>query len=141
MEFSRQEYWSRLPVPSPGDLPDPGVKPGFPAFQADSLLFELQERPSELPGELVKIQIAGPTLVILNSEGPQKLPVSYRFEGDTSTVHPGNHIWRTIRSKGIFLQVKNLMLCLIRVTRYPGLLGIESFPLIQNFSVMKVGCF
>ena len=47
----------------------------------------------------------------------------------------------TIRSKGIFLQVKNLMLCLIRVTRYPGLLGIESFPLIQNFSVMKVGCF
>ena len=79
-----------MPVPSPGDLPDPGVKPGFPAFQADSLLFELQERPSELPGELVKIQIAGPTLEILNSEGPQKLPVSYRFEGDTSTVHPGN---------------------------------------------------
>ena len=28
MEFSRQEYWSRLPFPSPGDLPDPGIKPG-----------------------------------------------------------------------------------------------------------------
>ena len=37
MEFSRQEYWSALPVPSPGDLPVPGIKPGSPALQADSL--------------------------------------------------------------------------------------------------------
>ena len=35
--FSRQEYWSRQPVPSPGDLPDPGIKPRPPALQADSL--------------------------------------------------------------------------------------------------------
>ena len=40
MEFSRQEYWSGLPVPSPGDLPDPEIEPGVPALQADSLLFE-----------------------------------------------------------------------------------------------------
>ena len=37
MEFSRQEYWSGLPFPSPGDLPDPGVEPGSPALQADAL--------------------------------------------------------------------------------------------------------
>ena len=37
MEFSRQEYWRRLPFPSPGDLPNPGIKPGFPALLADSL--------------------------------------------------------------------------------------------------------
>ena len=37
MGFSKQEYWSGLPVPSPGDLPDPGIEPGFPALQADSL--------------------------------------------------------------------------------------------------------
>ena len=37
MEFSRQEYWSGLPFPSPGDLPDPGIEPGSPALQADSL--------------------------------------------------------------------------------------------------------
>ena len=43
MEFSRQEYWSGLPFPSPGDLPDPGMEPGFD-LQADSL-------PSELPGK------------------------------------------------------------------------------------------
>ena len=44
MEFSRQEYWSGLPFPSPGDLPDPGIKPRSPILQADSL-------PSELPGK------------------------------------------------------------------------------------------
>ena len=34
MGFSRQEYWSGLPFPSPGDLPDPGIEPGSPALQA-----------------------------------------------------------------------------------------------------------
>ena len=43
MEFCRQEYWSGLPFPPPGNLPDPGIKPGSSALQADSL-------PSELPG-------------------------------------------------------------------------------------------
>ena len=41
MEFSRQEYWSGLPVPSPGDLSNPGIKPGSPTLQADSLPSEL----------------------------------------------------------------------------------------------------
>ena len=36
MEFSRQEYWSGEPFPSPGDLPDPGIEPGLSALQADS---------------------------------------------------------------------------------------------------------
>ena len=45
MEFSRQEYWSGLPFPSPGDLPDPGIKPGSPAFQADALLSEPLGKP------------------------------------------------------------------------------------------------
>ena len=37
MEFSRQEYWSVLPFPSPGNLPDPGTEPGSPVLLADSL--------------------------------------------------------------------------------------------------------
>ena len=45
MGFSRQEYWSGLPFPSPGDLPNPGIKPGSPALQADSLLSELPGKP------------------------------------------------------------------------------------------------
>jgi len=44
MEFSRQEYWSGLPFPSPGDLPNPGIKPRSPALQADAL-------PSVPPGK------------------------------------------------------------------------------------------
>ena len=40
--FSRQGYWSGLPFPSPGDLPDPGIEPGSPALQTDSSLTELQ---------------------------------------------------------------------------------------------------
>ena len=44
MGFSRQECWSGLPFPSPGDLPDPGIKPRSPALRADAL-------PSEPPGK------------------------------------------------------------------------------------------
>ena len=41
MGFSRQEYWSGLPFPSPGHLPDPGIEPGSPALRADPLPTEL----------------------------------------------------------------------------------------------------
>ena len=41
LEFSRQEYWSGLLFPSPGDVSNPGIEPGYPALQADSLLSEL----------------------------------------------------------------------------------------------------
>ena len=46
MKFSRKEYWSGLPFPSPGDLPDPGIGPGYPALQADSLPFFLSHQRS-----------------------------------------------------------------------------------------------
>ena len=55
MEFSRQEYWSGFPFPSPEYLPDPGIEPGPPALQADSL-------PSEPPG---KPSYDGNTLILL----------------------------------------------------------------------------
>ena len=48
MGFPGQEYWSRWPFPSPGDLPDPGVEPVSPVLQADSL-------PSELLGTQTQI--------------------------------------------------------------------------------------
>jgi len=44
ISFSRREYWSGLPFPAPGDLPNPGIEPRFPTLQADSL-------PSEPPGK------------------------------------------------------------------------------------------
>ena len=42
MGFSSQEYWSGLPFPSSGDLPNPGIEPGSPALQADALPSELE---------------------------------------------------------------------------------------------------
>ena len=60
MGFSRQEYWSGLPFPSPGDLPNPGIEPGSPVLQADAL-------PSEPPGKSkYKINIHEFTLISLN---------------------------------------------------------------------------
>ena len=52
MAFSRQGYWSGLPCPPPGDLPDPGTEPGSPALQADYL-------PCEPPGKLFRQQVVG----------------------------------------------------------------------------------
>ena len=46
MGFSTQEYWSGLPFPSPEDLPNPGIKPGSPALQADALSSEPPGKPS-----------------------------------------------------------------------------------------------
>ena len=55
----RQEYYSELPFPSPEDLPEPGIEPGSPALQADSLLFEPPGKPKNIevgsilsPGDL-----------------------------------------------------------------------------------------
>ena len=50
MGFSRQEYWSGLPFPSPGDLPNRGIKPGSPTLEADALT-------SEPPGKIFRIDL------------------------------------------------------------------------------------
>ena len=55
IEFSRQEYWSWLPFPSPGALPNPGIDPIFPALQVDSLPAELPGKPSMFIATLFSI--------------------------------------------------------------------------------------
>ena len=57
--FSRQEYWSGLPCPPPGVLPDPGIEPGTPTLQADSLLM----RPS---GKLLGVYISKQICILLS---------------------------------------------------------------------------
>ena len=52
MEFSRQEYWSGLPCPSPGDLPTPGNESVPPTLQVDSLLAEPSGKPKEGGGKI-----------------------------------------------------------------------------------------
>ena len=53
--FSRQGYWSVLPFPSPGDLPNPGIEPRSPALQADSLPTELQWKPQLAIDPLISV--------------------------------------------------------------------------------------
>jgi len=62
MEFSRPEYWSGWPFPSPEDLPNPGIKPRSPALQADSLPGEPQGKPKNIGvGSLSLLQGIFPT--------------------------------------------------------------------------------
>ena len=55
MGFSRQEYWSGLPFPSPGDLPDPGTEPGSPALWTDDLHLSHQGSPQRIKIEIERV--------------------------------------------------------------------------------------
>ena len=76
MGFSREEYWSGLPCPPPEDLSDPGIEPGFPALQADSL-------PLALPGKLLNgfraYLSVKPTKKTLAPQSPQGLFFHYNL--------------------------------------------------------------
>ena len=66
MGLSRQDYWSGLPFPSPGDLPNPGIEPRSPALQADSLPTELRGKP-----QIHRREVLGNRPLVLMSWGPQ----------------------------------------------------------------------
>ena len=73
-EFSRQEYCSRLPFPSPGDLPHPGIEPRSPTMQADSLPSEppsVKSALHHLPAERPQQRASGPCHLMAPSLLPQ----------------------------------------------------------------------
>ena len=113
MEFSRQEHWSGLPFPSPRDLPNPGMEPGSPALQADSLPAELPREAqrhlytaqirhiSSQPQTLLLPSVSGPdALVCLTTPFPSGLatPPSFVPPGVPSPFQSG---WRS-GSKSVF---------------------------------------
>ena len=57
MGFSRQEYWSGLPFPSPGDLPDPGIEPRSPTLQSEALNSEPPGKPIYYKGRLLIFKV------------------------------------------------------------------------------------
>ena len=79
MGFSRKEDWSGLPVPSPGDLPNPGIEPGSPALQVDALTTEVPGKPYicvyglKLNIQRMKIMASGPI-------------TSWKIDGETVTA-------------------------------------------------------
>ena len=82
MGFSRQEHWSGLPFPFPGDLPDPGIEPASPTLQADSLMSELLGKSkavlfSKWEGEMFILHVTwSPYGACFHSRGNQSLAVS-----------------------------------------------------------------
>ena len=81
MEFSREEYCSGLPFPSPGDLPNPGIEPRSPALQADSLRSEPQGKPKNTgvgslssPGDLPNPGIKQGSPALQADSLPAELP-------------------------------------------------------------------
>ena len=91
MEFSSQESWSELPLPSPGDLPDPGIEPTSPTLQAGCLL-------SEPPGKLRILEwVAIPFRSMRDLAGQGIAPMSPALaDGFITTEPPG----KPLKSKG-----------------------------------------
>ena len=80
MEFSRQGYWSVLPFPSPGNLPDPGIKPRFLVLGAESLPSEPPGKPSGVYMSIPISQFIPPSeTVIIQSEVNQKEKNKYQI--------------------------------------------------------------
>ena len=77
MEFSRQEHWRGLPTPSPGVLPNPGIKPGYPALQADSLLSEPSGKTTSTIFQLKKKRIGD---LVYNSSYSESVQVCFRVK-------------------------------------------------------------
>ena len=105
MEFSRQEHWCGLPFPSPGDLPDPGIKPRSPTLQADALPSEPLGKPQSqipflikrnqgsleewmIPVQGQKIDEPGISYCIRNRRNDQKLLGSHQKNSVTPTHWP-----------------------------------------------------
>ena len=98
MRFSRQENWSGLPFPSPGDLPDPGIEPRSPALSADAL-------PSEPPGEsLWRTEV---------TQSACSYPPRYEHRWTERSLHlplPASCIWRMLAIM-TFILVNELCQC------------------------------
>ena len=88
MVFSRQEYWSGLPCPLPGDLPNPGIKPRSPILQANSL-------PPEPPGKPKNTAVGSPSLLRRSSQ-PRNQTGSPALQADSLSAElPGKPTLRS----------------------------------------------
>ena len=94
MGFSRQEYWSGLPFPSPGDLLDPGIKPGSPALQTDSLLYHLSHQGSPTFDCVIKMKLQKTKQSLQPAEG---CPIG--FKATYFSHFPGGSVVKNLPAK------------------------------------------
>ena len=140
MEFSRQEYWSGYPFPSPRDLPNPGIKPSSPALQVDSLPSELRWKPKYaswaiqsymlLYLDLYILTICESCLVVSDSLQPHGLYSTWSSPGQNTGVGS------LFLLQGIFpTQGSNPALLHCRWILYQ--LSYKGSPYINNSSIIK----
>ena len=115
MGFPRQEYWSGLPFPSPGELLDPGIKPKSPTLQADALTLAL-------PGKPLNTRIQSLRKPPIKTQNFRSKYQHQRFQG-----RKGNQVERRGRrrereAKGVALQTSPA------TYRYPGVMGLFPGP-------------
>ncbi|CAM9750100.1 unnamed protein product [Rangifer tarandus platyrhynchus] len=118
--FSRQEHWSGLPFPSPGDLPDPGTEPGSPALRADS-------SPTEPLGSPEALTQSGTRLsdVTLTFKGPTHVSGSGSAWRRLLRFSKGN-VWVTeYENGGLLVHVVNLLCKTTPVNTLPSKLVLS----------------
>ena len=101
MEFPRQEYWSGLSFPSPGDLPDSGIEPGSPALAGRFFTTEPPGKPTGLLGSHSACHTGpqhSPSLPVATWPGPEPLGSRSRGLGNLARrsrmAQPGLWVWR-----------------------------------------------
>ena len=95
--FAMQEYWSRLPFPSPGDLPNPGIKPASPAWQVDSLPLISLGNPN-IRYDTIKLleEVRGKTLLGINhtnvclGQSPKAIEIKAKLNSERETINKMN---------------------------------------------------
>ena len=117
MGLSRQDYWSGLPFPFPGDLPNPGIEPGSPALQADSLpsepqggfpLSQYHKYPSVSTISRIKILFSDlkSTFLVFKSQQSRLILSKYPFS------HPSASVFLDVTKVPCACSISPLLLCL-----------------------------
>ena len=116
MGFSRQEYWSGLLFPSPGDLPDPGIEPGSPTLQADSLAWTIKSLPTMWE---TRVRSLGQEDPLEKEMAPYSSILAWRIPWTEEAGRPQSmgsprvgRDWATSLSLSAFLSLSLLMLAL-----------------------------
>ena len=131
MEFSRQEYWSGLPFPLSGDLPDPGIEPRSPTLQADAL-------PSETPGGGMQIgsaiQFSAQSCQTLRHHGLQhaRPPCPSRMGANSNSCPFTNGSLLKLMSIESVMQSSHLTYC------HSFSSGLQSFPASGSFQMIQL---
>ena len=96
MGFSRQEYWSGLPFPSPGDLPDPGIEPVSPALEADALTSEPPGKPRMAYNQQIKFVWMAWEVRVQGVGKQHQVLKSKLFQWHTQAFKPGTSFWMVL---------------------------------------------